>query len=263
MNSLAVLPDLDALRPGPDRPRPADAANGVNPAMQPRAGEVIDLLRPPFVAARVDRRAVDFDLPAERVAPAGHEKRIEIAPGLIFEGVAVDDHMGEHARCAGERPADHASLDPIILHVRSAGQEDDLFGDPLQADRLDPAGQRLGGEAVERGLPRLAEGEVGEHLQLGGSAAFGLQEFLRELAPGGVRQKRNEGVEPIAAMVDDLRPPWPPAPVLDQSRLPAAPRSRRRSADKSRSPAPARPSGHWIISHNSSKNSPQCGQGIS
>ena len=52
-----------------------------------------------------------------------------------------------------------------------------------------------------------------------GSAAFGLQEFLGELAPGRVRQKRNEGVEPIAAMVDDLRPPWPPAPVLDQSRL--------------------------------------------
>jgi hypothetical protein len=89
--------------------------------MEPGAAEVIDLLRPPFVATRVDRAAVDLDLPAVRVEPAGHEKRVEIAPGLILERVAVDDHMGEHTRRAHERPADHANLSSTVLNISPSG----------------------------------------------------------------------------------------------------------------------------------------------
>ena len=90
-------------------------------------------------------------------------------------------------------------------------------GIALEPDRLDPAGQDLGGKPVERGLPRFAEDEVDEDLLLGGPATLGLEPLGRQLRPRGVRQERDQRVHPVAAMVRDLGRISPPAPMLDEA----------------------------------------------
>src|SRR5580704_4860203 len=68
---------LHPLRPRPDRTRPADATDGVDPTMQPGGAKVIDALRPALVAARVDGASVDLHQPPVWVRPVRAQELVE------------------------------------------------------------------------------------------------------------------------------------------------------------------------------------------
>src|SRR5215204_6381965 len=54
---------------------------------------------------------------------------VKARPNSVIERVAVEAHVPEHIRRSGPRPAKDARLDPIILHIRTHGEQENWARD--------------------------------------------------------------------------------------------------------------------------------------
>src|SRR5215211_1076296 len=118
---------------------------------------------------------------------------VKARPNGVIERVPVEAHVPEHIRRSGPRPTKDARLDPVILHIRTYGEQenwarDDNFrtGSRRKTQWCGAGAEHVGVDRVDRRLPGAAEHLVHERLHLSGPTALCPEPFSHELWPSRI-----------------------------------------------------------------------------
>ena len=198
------------------RARAGDALAGPDAPREPREAEAVDPIR--HVAA-VDDRGVNAERAAQRVRPAGAQQLVQLAPGQIVVGRCPRRHdaPGRRRRCRGAQPMrvhsrrSSCTSTPAVRYSTSTGIASRLNGSTRPARSSSSTSSAASAQRSARMVLTKTRSSV--------AVVLGGEELGGQLAPGGVRQRADQRVDPEPGVPLDVRRRGPPAAGRHHRRL--------------------------------------------